>query len=56
MREYMHKRRLTQKAARQRIVLGPVPCKACRQPVTWNGWAWEDPTGFRHRHGSKAAA
>lgn len=31
----------------KRVVLGPVPCKACRVLVTWNGWEWQD---WRGRH------
>jgi tRNA(Arg) A34 adenosine deaminase TadA len=36
------------------IVLGPVPCQGCRQPVYWAGqgrfsFGWRDPkTGFYH--------
>jgi hypothetical protein len=31
------------------VPLGPVPCKACRQPVTWEGVAWLDATRTLHR-------
>lgn len=31
-----------------KVVLGPVPCKDCRLPITWNGKRWCDPDGWRH--------
>jgi len=31
------------------VILGPVPCATCRQPVTWEGVAWLDATRTVHR-------
>lgn len=31
-----------------RVILGPCPCQGCREPLTWNGWGWEEVTGYRH--------
>ena len=31
------------------IVLGPVPCSACRLSVYWDGWEWKRPADSK-RH------
>lgn len=31
------------------LLLGPVPCKACRAPVHWNGFRWIGVEGHAHR-------
>jgi predicted Zn-ribbon and HTH transcriptional regulator len=33
----------------RRVVLGPCRCQGCGFAVAWNGYAWEDDDGSRHR-------
>lgn len=48
----IHRRRST--PAHKVIILGPCACQGCREPLTWNGWGWEDVAG--RRHSCRAAA